>query len=377
MAGFEHLGPLLRHLVRRGTPGNVCMVSVDGKLRYKGCSGLADIENGLPVAPDTIFTLHSMTKPILCAAALRLFERGRFSLDDPLYEYLPEFRDAQVQRGPGADDLSPAKSPILIRHLFTMTSGYTYGEADQGGAAEATYKNLGGDFWNIQHTLREFCRRMAASPLAFDPGDGWRYGYSHDILGGLVETLAAKPLSQFMQEEIFGPLGMTDTSFKRDGAKADRTAPHYLDVEECIARCVIGVHTNADNPFESGGAGLLSTAADGIRFASALASGNALLGRKTIDLMRTNHLTARQKRDFDWPHYAGYGYGLGVRTMVDLAAGGSNGSVGEFGWCGAAGCWLLADPGEGLAAVYMQQLLPSGEPYFAPRLRAAIYGGLR
>src|SRR5690606_17333426 len=133
--------------------------------------------------------------------------------------------------------------------------------------------------------------------------------------------------------------------------------------------------------FESGGGGLLSTLADYSRFAQMLACGGELdgvriLGSKTIDLMRTNHLSPQQLADFNWPYLAGYGYGLGVRVMIDPVAAGSNGSIGEFGWCGLAGTWVMIDPEERLSAVYMQQMIPNFEEYHQPRLRAVIYGAL-
>jgi CubicO group peptidase (beta-lactamase class C family) len=377
MSNYSHMPSLLKHLLSRGVPGNACLISVNGQLRYSGCFGQADIEAETAVAADTVFQIFSLTKPMTCAAALRLFERGMYSLNDPLYEYMPEFRDAQVWRGPGLDDLSPAASPVLVRHLFTMTSGYTYGEPQEPGAARITYRNIGCDHFNVSLPLDEFCRRMAASPLAFDPGTGWRYGYNHDILGGFIQTLTGKPLSRAMQDEVFDPIGMTDTAFKLDTSKQSCCAAQYVDIKGRIKRKEISSRCLMGNPFESGGGGLLSTADDCLKFAAAMAAGdNALLNRKTVGMMRTDWLTPRQRQTFDWPHYAGYGYGLGVRVMTDTAAGASNGSIGEFGWCGAAGCWTLIDPDESLAAVYMQQLMPSGEAYFAPRLRAAIYSGL-
>jgi CubicO group peptidase (beta-lactamase class C family) len=232
-------------------------------------------------------------------------------------------------------------------------------------------------------TTREVARRLAAVPLAFDPGTHWMYGLSHDILGALIEEISGVTVGVYLKDTIFDPLGMHDTGFHLQPSEQGRLASYYAHKNGVIQHKITesDVQYAPGSLYESGGAGLLSTLGDYLRFAGALANGGALngariLGRKTIDLLRADCLSEEQKRDYNWPYLRGYSYGLGVRTLVDIAAAGANGSLGEFGWCGMAGTWTLIDPAEKLAAVYMHQLSPNLESERQPRLRAAIYAGV-
>jgi len=247
---------------------------------------------------------------------------------------------------------------------------------------ELKSKSEGGKF-----DIRALSKAIAEIPLAFDPGTHWMYGMSHDILGALIEVLSGKKFSQFLKDEIFDPLGMKDTSFRISEDKRNRLCTMYDRSKDGVltkntnAGERVGARFEPDDILECGGSGLLSTLGDYSRFAHMLARGGELdgvriLSRKTIELMATNHLNPQQLADFNWPYLAGYGYGLGVRTMIDPAAGGCNGSIGEFGWSGLAGTWVMIDPKEQLSAVYMQQMLPNFEAYHQPRLRNVIYGSI-
>ncbi|WP_019533220.1 serine hydrolase domain-containing protein [Paenibacillus ginsengihumi] len=388
MSQFQHITSLLHRFVDKGPAGCACSVALDGETVYEEYVGLADIERNKPIAPDTIFRIYSMTKVITCTAALMLYERGHFLLNDPLDEYLPEFRHPQVyRRNPyGAVSVEPAAGPIRVKDLFMMTSGLTYAGSRMETERETKkvldelkQKEKAGEPYDV----RALSKAIASVPLAFDPGTHWRYGISHDILGALIEVVSGKTFGQFLQDEIFEPLGMEDTFFRIPEHKKDRLCHLYNRAEDGT----LTKNTSMDDyyqpgaVYEGGGGGLLSTLGDYSRFASMLARGGELdgvriLGSRTIGLMATNHLGPQQLADFDWPHLAGYGYGLGVRVMIDPAAGGSNSSIGEFGWLGMAGTWVLIDPKERLSAVYMQQMLPNFEAYHQPRLRAVIYGAL-
>jgi CubicO group peptidase (beta-lactamase class C family) len=260
-----------------------------------------------------------------------------------------------------------------------MTSGIT-----ASGSSNETERQTREAFGNgsADMDMRTFTKTLSAIPLAFEPGAHWNYGLSHDVLGALVEVLSGQTFGQFLQQEIFEPLGMKDTFFRLPDEKKARLCKMY-------DRAADGTLTTVTTPldsryvegslFESGGGGLLSTTADYIRFAQALVRGGELdgarlLGRKTIELMAANHLNEQQLQDFSQPpQRKGYGYGLGVRTLIDPAAGGMNASVGEFGWSGLAGSWMMVDPQEQLTVVYMQQLLPSRAAFIHPRLRNVIY----
>ena len=212
-------------------------------------------------------------------------------------------------------------------------------------------------------------------PLAFEPGTHWRYSLCHDVLGAVIEVLSGQLLSEYMQEHIFAPLGMQHTFFRYAEEEKDKLVL-------CKAHDIgFGMH-QPQAKYESGGGGLLSTLDDYMKFANTLtrggtsADGVRILGRKTIDLLRSDQLNKTQKKDFNWDYLRGYSYGFGVRTMQDVAEAGIPGTVGEFGWCGYLGTWVLMDPEEQLTVVYMHQSNPNLEKYVQTHLRAMIYSAL-
>ena len=388
MNQWEDLSTLLRHFIERGGPTG-CGVGVmqDGRLLYETWEGIRNVETGEAMRADTIFRLASMTKVITCTALMMLYERGLFLLNDPVSEYLPEWKNATVisRQGNGDYEIVPAKNPILIRHLMNMSSGLPHGGENSESGRRILEKTMAlSSETDGNYSTRAFSKAIAQAPLAFEPGTQWHYGHSHDILGALIEVLSGKTFGTFLQEEIFQPLEMKDTFFRIPEEKKSRLCPLY-GIQDGRH---VPVKSKGENRyqqgalFESGGGGLLSTLADYSRFAQVLACGGEqfgvrLLGRQTIDLMRMNHLSPCQQKDFNWGYLAGYGYGLGVRTMVNPPAGGVNGALGEFGWCGALGTWVMIDPENRLSAVYMQQLIPNLEEYHQPRMRAVIYGALK
>ncbi|MFC4100324.1 serine hydrolase domain-containing protein [Paenibacillus xanthanilyticus] len=383
MERLERLRPLLRRFVEQGPAGCSCLVVHNGNVVFEDYVGYADEGSARLVGPDTIFRIFSNTKVVTCAAALILHERGSYLLNDPLEEYLPEFKQPHVYREEhGEWKVVPSTRPIRVKDLFTMSSGLTYSWGD--GKTELATKRLEDELKSSgRFDNRSLARGLAAIPLAFEPGMRWQYGYSHDVLGALIEVLSGKTLGQFMQDELFDPLGMNDTSFRVPANKRDRVATMYIRDEAGVRSPSDDFDANyqPDATFESGGAGLLSTLADYGRFAAMLAQGGELdgvriLGPRTVAQMAANQLSAQQLADYNWSYLAGYGYGLGVRTMVDPAAAGSGASIGEFGWSGLAGTWTMIDPKEKLAAVYMQQMLPNLEAIHQPRLRNVIYGAL-
>jgi CubicO group peptidase (beta-lactamase class C family) len=385
---LERLTPLLEEFVEKGPPGCACIISRRGGVVYEKYIGYADREKKKEISPETIYRLFSNSKPITCVAALILYERGLYLLSDPVSDYLPEFKDMQVYRS-AADNppnVSPAKGPIRIVDLFTMTSGLCY-PGDSPETARRTRDILqdldAKERDGSKYDIRAVSRALAGIPLAFDPGAGWMYGASHDVLGALIEVLSGKTLGRFMQDEIFDPLGMKDTSFRLSEDKKARLCCLYdLSPDGSLTKnSSMDTHYRPDALLETGGGGLLSTIGDHSRFAQMLGcgglfNGEQILGRKTVQLMSSNHLRPHQLAEYNWDFLAGYGYGLGVRVMMDRAGGGSNGSVGEFGWSGLAGTWALVDPVEELSAVYAQQMLPNLEARQMPRLRNVLYGAL-
>lgn len=379
------LDQLLAQFTEDMLPGCALVVSRHGEVIYEGYYGWANLERRKPIAPDTVYRIFSMTKVVVCTAALMLYERGKFLLHDPLAEYIPEYGRPLVARTKpdGSVELEPAQNPILIQHLFCMSSGlpYHFGESESERQMRRVLDEL--EQTHGVYDIQTEVKAMAAVPLAFEPGTSWMYGYSHDVLGALIEVVSGKTLGRFLQEEIFEPLGMKDTGYRFRGDIADRMASVYQRTEDGRLEEVPGAldqHHQPGAKRESGGVGLYSTARDYTAFTQMLASGGRLngetiIGRKTIELMRRNHLSDEQMRAYTHAngHRNGYGYGLGVRTLIDPAEGGINGSIGEFGWGGAAGTWMAADPVEDMSIVYMQQMFPSiHDRYVHPRVRNAV-----
>ena len=375
---FSRVKSFLESLSDVGIPGTDLSIYLEDNEVFRHRTGFADLESHTPILPDTLYAIWSMTKVITCTAALRLFEEGRFLLTDPLHEYLPDFKDMTYRktRANGEVEITPCSRPIKIVDLFTMSSGLTYNISDELISAAKGAKNTG---------LLEFVSALSKEPLYFEPGTRWHYGLSHDVLGALIEVLSGKTFGEYLHDTIFAPLDMGDTFFDLciPDEKEGRIASAYeFDEITRKHKKVTPSTMPGDWQGESGGGGLISGVDDYAKFANALRCGGTaqngyrLLGDATVELMRANHLDDTRMGDYNWEHHSGYGYGLGVRTMVDRVAGGSNSSVGEFGWSGMLGTYVLMDPNVDLTYVYAQQLMPSKEEYVAPRLRNIIYGCL-
>lgn len=354
-----------------GLAGYDCAVYLDGGEVYRRMDGYADREAGRPIAHDTIYRMFSMTKPITCTAALQLYEKGRFLLTDPLGNYLPEFREMTVREG---DSLRPARNPITIRNLFTMSAGLTY-DLDSP-SMQALKRDTDG-----RYTTRQLVQALAKEPLTYDPGERWVYSLAHDVLGALIEEVSGLPFEEYLQRHIFAPLGMKDAHFFVPEDKLGRVAYRYgCERGKAPVREAYENLYQASPNYRSGGAGLSCTLDDYARFACALCRGGwceqthaRILGSATVRLMRENQLSEAQMRDFNWVQYAGYGYGLGVRTLVSRAESGSPGGLGEFGWGGAAGTYALIDPEYRLVMLFGQQSTPNFEHVIQPRIRNILY----
>jgi CubicO group peptidase (beta-lactamase class C family) len=342
--------------------GTVTAVMRCGKLAYFRCQGMADLENGLPMQPDTLFRIYSMTKPITSAAVLMLFEEGRLRLTDPISRYLPAFdRKMKVALQP---DLSPALvdacREITIRDLLTHTAGLSYGFDDTSWLDKLYQRHVWGLLdQNPETPAEEFIGAIAELPLAHQPGSAFRYSLATDVLSHLVSVVSGMPFGCFLQTRIFDPLGMEDTFFCVPEEKRQRLAEVYDPSKEGGMKKVDPPNaTRFFNPcfFQSGGGGLVSNAPDYLRFASMLLNfgeldGTRLLGRKTVELMTSNHLPPGV-HSFDEP---GVGFGLGVNVILDVASTQNLGSVGRCGWSGAASTNFWIDPCEELIGLFLTQ----------------------
>ncbi len=352
------------------------------KVLFEGCFGYADIAKKQKISEDTIYAIASMSKVVTVAGIMQLYEQGLFKLWDPVSEYLPGFKNPTIalEKPDGSYDIVPAKGEVTMRQLFTMTSGLPYGGQDTAAARIRSEKEE--EYWTSFKTMPntvDYCNMVGGLPLAFEPGEKWMYGFSIDVLGAVIEVLSGKTLGDYLKEHIFDPLGMKDTGFYVPQEKLDRLAVLYRIHEDMEP-------AERDAPtvkpaFESGGGGLFSTVRDYSRFAQMLLHGGTLdgqriLGRKTIDLIATDHLTPAQQATHSWDTQRGYGYGLGVRVMTHPEIADINGSVGEWGWDGAFGNWFCVDPKEELTCVYLTTNLPGDHYRFIPKLMASMYASL-
>jgi CubicO group peptidase (beta-lactamase class C family) len=369
-----------------------------GRLAYYAAQGLADREAGTPMAPDTIFRLYSMSKPVTAVALMTLYERGYFQLNDPVARFFPDWRNHQVWvSGEGAAMITrrPARLPT-IRDVLAHTAGLIYpapkGEPSDTPEIDAAYlaAGVGHGAGNMQadfagDTLTAFVANLARVPLLFDPGTRWRYSYATDVCGALVESISGRPFADFLTEEIFGPLGMKDTGFFVPEAKSARLAANYRrapDKSLALLEAPSGSPFLQPPSFASGGAGLVSTTLDYLRFCEMLRRGGALdgvriLGPRTIDLMRRNHLAGGRDLahmamgGFGETGFGGVGFGLGVAMTLDSVAAGVPGAD-DYYWGGAASTLFWVDPVEQMSVVFMTQLMPSGTYDFRGQLRSLV-----
>lgn len=373
---FKELEVFLDSIVQWRIPGADCAVYYKNKPVFRHSAGYADIKSKKPVSADNLYNLYSTSKVITCTAALQLFERGKFLMTDPLWEYLPEFSEMYIQKvlENGSTELIKAENSITVRDLFTMTAGLTYDLTTP--SIKAVKEKTGG-----LCPTREVIKAIAEDPLLFEPGTHWNYSLCHDVLGGLVEVVSGKKFSEYLKENIFEPLEMKDTGFQLTDERTARMAKQYSFNDETNTAVEVSLKNIyvLGSSYESGGAGLISSVDDYIKFANALCNkgktqrGEQILSQPTIELMKTNHLDETCLKDFNWIQMSGYGYGLGVRTMIDRTRGGALSPVGEFGWPGAAGSYSLIDQENELAVFYAQHMLNNQEPYVHPRLRNLVY----
>ena len=366
---LERIAPVMQRWVDAGKiPGALTMIAREGKLVHFEKVGMQDIASATPIAFDTIFRIYSMTKPITSVAVMMLYEEGHFQLTSPVSEFIPAFKDMKVYANHG-DAIIDAEREMTIKHLLTHTSGLIYG-GDWVHPINDRYREATFFAGGLAHMVNE----LGKIPLLHHPGDAWNYGMSTDVLGYLVEVVSGMPFAAFLKTKILEPLGMEDTDFSVPGAKADRYATVYEPTEDG------GIQVLENPPvskgplsfFHAGGAGLQSTAADYLRFCQMMLNegelgSNRLLGRKTVELIRMNHISE------DWQPLwrSGCGFGLGFAVVTDVSETHSLGSVGTYSWGGLASTTFWIDPVEDLIAIFMTQLI--GDSPFHAQFRVLTY----
>jgi|RhiMetdeSRZDD1v2_1073273.scaffolds.fasta_scaffold09952_5 CubicO group peptidase (beta-lactamase class C family) len=374
--------------------GIVMLVARKGRVVDWRAWGQRDVARQLPMEKDTIFRIYSMSKIITGVAVMALHEEGRIKLDDPVAMYLPALQRVKVFKGgtAAAPVVVPARTPITIKHLLTHTSGFIYGFGngpldkiyDSSDAFEAT-------------SMDEFVARAVKLPLAHEPGQRFSYGINSDILGAVVEKVSGKKFEDFVDERICRPLGMRDTGFDVPREKMNRLAIVYQHSKPAAgttnggqpgpasagrfveSKPAASSYAEKGRGIAAGGSGMFSTIGDYARLAQMLLNygeldGARILGRKTVELMTANHLNHLPRVTNEFSNSDGYGLGVGVR--VDLAKGNELGSVGQFGWSGAATTTVNIDPREQLVALVFAQHMPYNEHDLFWNFKTLVYQAL-
>jgi CubicO group peptidase (beta-lactamase class C family) len=378
---LERILPAMQAYVDRGVyAGITTLIARRGKIVHAGQFGWRDKEAGEAMTADTIFRLYSMTKPIICVGLMTLLEEGRFRLIDPLAKYVPAFGAVKVREADGS--LVAPVRPIMIRDLMTHMSGLSYHFVENSSPLGLRYDK--GMLLDPERPLAAAIDDLARFPLAFQPVAKWRYSVGIDVAARVIEVISGRPLGDFLRERLFEPLGMTDTAFGVPAEKRRRVAAMYGRPDVISPGATMGSEFAAwmagandridvsksypvDSPdvFVRGGHGLFSTTGDYFHFAQMLANGGELngariLGSKTLELMHSNFVPAGLlPLEIGGLPTPGYGFGLGSRVLMDVAQSGAPGSVGEFGWSGAAKTHYWVDPKEEIVGLFMTQSMMS------------------
>ena len=373
---LARLGAVIAGEIERGRmPGAVALVARRGRIGYFESFGQRDAVAGAPMAKDAIFRIYSMTKPITSVAAMMLWEDGRFLLSDPIAKYLPDLAglDVAVERD-GVLERVPAVRAVTVQDLLRHTSGLTY-EFRGSGPVHRMYRSAKVD--RRAQSNAEQVATLGRMPLLHQPGTRWEYGRSTDVLGRLVEVLSGKTLGEFFEQHILAPLGMSDTAFHVPERHHSRIAEAFgRDPDSGVTVQLLEVR---DPPgFESGGGGLVSTAADYARFLQMLLNGGTLeghrlLSRKTIEFMTADHLgPITGAPDLLIP---GHGFGLGFAVRLQAGIAHVPGSIGQYFWGGLAGTTFWVDPAEQLFALLLIQA-PGLRDYYRTLFRDLVYSSV-
>ena len=368
-----------RYVDENKIAGILAMAARRGQVAYSQCFGMMDIEANKPMQFDTLFRIYSMTKPITSVAVMMLFEEGHFQLADPVSRFIPDFEDAKVlvKATESGLELANLEREITIWHLLTHTSGLSYG-FNENDAVDEMYRRYHRTLEQKPDIkLGQMVREIARLPLAHQPGSAWRYSMATDVLGYLVQVISGTPFDEFLKQRLLEPLGMGDTDFYVPETKIERFAVNYGPGEQGGLRVIDAPATSRyakPTAHPSGGGGLVSSASDYMRFAQMMLNkgeldGVRLLGRKTIELMTMNHLPHGLHPFEDLSR----GFGLGVGVVTDVAKSQTLGSVGTYGWGGAANTIFWVDPREELIGLLMLQFMPSNTYPVIPDFRVSVY----
>jgi CubicO group peptidase (beta-lactamase class C family) len=373
---LERIGPALYAEIAAGAlPGAVLAIARHGQLGYYEAFGHLDAAAQTPMTRDAIFSIASMTKPLVSVGALMLCEEGRLMVNEPVGKYLPQLARMQVAapQCDGAVTVAQARA-MTIEDLMRHTAGLSYG---RGATALHARYPFSSDVAAGKWAGCEFLEQLAALPLHYQPGSAWEYGFGFDVLGLAIEAVTGMPLSRYLGERLFAPLGMRDTAFTVPPEKTGRYAKALAN--DAVTREPQTLRDGTQpHKFDCGGGCAVSTAGDYLRFAQMLLNGGELdgvrvLGRKTVEYMTSDHIgpevdTAKLR---EYPNINGYGFGLGVAVRRAAGMGGMLSSPGEFHWAGSTGTYFWVDPAEALVVVFMAHA-PGAIRYYHRQLLHAL-----
>ena len=336
----------------------------NGKLIHFDSYGNSDISEKSTLKNDDIFRIASMTKPIVSIGLMMLYEEGKFELDDPVYKYIPEFKNLSVQK---RKKIKPAKNHIKVIDLLRHSAGFNFKGPED-------YRKT------INLTLEEYTKEAAKNPLKFEPGTTWWYSYATDICGYLIEVLSGQKLDHFLKKRIFDPLEMNDTFFEIPKDKLDRLTTLYIVDKE---KKLISFDDKSNTPFKdkvvllNGSGGLLSTTDDYLKFASMLLNNgifknNQLISKETLDLMKVDHSLGLKYKKLAFGKKKGFGLGFEIVKEEDTKFG----SKGTFGWGGMFGTYFRVDPKENMVIIYMTQSFETYKLKIADKFRSLIYDSI-
>jgi CubicO group peptidase (beta-lactamase class C family) len=389
-ARLEALGRFIkeRYVDPGKIPGALILIARRGEVAHLATIGFADVERKKPLREDTVFRVYSMSKPITSVAFMTLVEQGLVALDDPVHRFIPEWKNLGVYEGGFMETFRTRRPdrPMLMVDLLRHTSGLTYG-FQQVGNVDAAYRKLHVGERPSEATLDDMIRQLADLPLEFSPGTAWNYSLSTDVLGYLVGKISGQGFDEYLRTRIFGPLKMTDSGFHVREGNESRFAACYTAMPSGGMILTDDATTSAylkPPRLFSGGGGMVSTAADYLRFCSMLRNGGTLdgaqiLSPKTIELMTRNHLPdgkdlpALSRSLFSEVTYNGVGFGLGFAVTLDTVKTMLPGTAGDYFWGGAASTYFWIDPTEDLITIFMTQLLPSTTYPIRRELRTLVY----
>ena len=386
MKDFTKLDNLLKRFVEEGTnPGCAAAVMQGDELIWHGEAGYANIDSGKKVDIHSMFSQASTTKLFTYAILGMIYEEGKFLFSDPLSDYLPEWKNTKkyVTLPNGAVETAPLEKPITIRDAVAMMCGLPYCMVPAVDPATPTLAAMSRQMRELlkkgPSTIAEEVRVMAEVPVMFEPGSHWQYGFGSEITGVLVETFEGKPLREVFQDRLIKPLELEDAdTFARPWNK-DRIVTNYAKKGPGQFEPMADFSALDPDSVPAGARpNLLISARDFAVFMQMLANGGAYKGKKflgagTVAMLHENQLGPVQMADFECDYLAGYGYGLGFRTLLTRKYG-HNGNIGDFGWTGGTGIWVEADPVEKFAVAYMHNMRPNEELYHHHRVRAVVNG---